>query len=178
MSQRIFSFDVESFGLMGAPFAVGWCVFEYTGDFWDECSSGYAALPFESTFLDAPIRTKRSDEEWVRANVLPHLPAHTHDNRIHWYQAFFDAWEDAGSPPFLTYNGYPVEARFLEYAFQVCPDRMVPGEPILVLDLAQRLFSKHRKGDDFPPDPGEMPSHHPTNDARRAGRIWCQLEFR
>lgn len=155
-----FSFDVESIGLYGAPFAVGWSVLQESSG--RELASGCFALNYwkESTwFQDAT----RDTQKWLLANI-PELPK-THDSRALMEGDFaksWKAWERKGAI-MVADCPFPVEAKFLLRAgigsyplIDVASVRMAVGlDP---LETCPRL-------------PHELPAHNPLNDARQSGRL-------
>ena len=163
-----FSFDVESVGLFGPPFAVGWVVV-------DELNAEY-----EAGLLVLPMpQVDQVAEDWLRKNVLPHLPQpHFNNGYLEDFpvlaRRFWQAWTDAKR----TYPGitmvtdcpFPVEANFL---MKIARELELPMEasPYPVLDVASILF-----GRGFDPVgfygrlSNELPAHHPVNDARQSVR--------
>jgi len=161
---RILSFDVESVGLHGQGFAVGWVVLQDG----QEVSSGYAACPIDAA------DGAQSDREWVEANVCPHLPEPTHDNVLAVRDAFWAVWlaERERGAVMLTDCGWPVEARFLSACIDDDPEERRWQGPYPLLDVASLLLAagmdplgKYDRLDT------EQPAHHPTCDARQSARV-------
>src|ERR1019366_648579 len=94
-------FDVESNGLHGQGFSVGWVVVDEHGA---ELDSGYARCSMVGVY-----------DLWVSENVLPALSDLTHlqpHNMRSWFWAKWLEWKYKGA---LLYADcpWPVEARFL-----------------------------------------------------------------
>lgn len=172
-----FVFDVESIGLHGDGFAVGWCVVDEHGR---ELDAGFESInPSCATGSD-------SNRLWVAENVLPHLPpqtvfpAHREDPRkctdlqkslrsrfwVNWI-----TWNKRGAKLWAE-CAWPVEARFLA----ACVDddleaRRWQGpyplhEIATVLDRAgmDPMKEYERTGN-------QNPKHHPTADARQSAYL-------
>lgn len=180
-----FSFDVESVGLFGRAFAVGWVIVNRAG------------MEFEEGYLSfAPhMCTTDPDDAWVIKNVLPALPhvpdsevdpAWRHVARAPWvgcssdyemWVRFWDAWTAAKK----TYQGivmvtdcpFPVEAGFLlnvvkEYRPQITMD----ASPYPIIDVASALVAVGRDPTEaYERLDVELPVHNPVCDARQSVRI-------
>ena len=169
-------FDVESVGLFGSPFAVGWCVLDTSnGKISDK---GYLACP-PWTVAD---EDSNNSMEWVSKNVLPHLPHPTWACLQSVCSGFDHVWRKWSKDGTLLAADvpWPVEARFLstmiEFRFRsevdvaaiyplidIASVRLAAGfDPIGTFD---RIFE------------GEIPQHHPTKDARHSARLlWEALD--
>ena len=155
-------FDVESIGLHGEGFAVGYVVVDRAGR---ELESGLmAANP--NIALGA-----NEDHLWVAANV----PAmdYTFKSPKEVREAFWAVWERWRDTAVLVADcAWPVEARFL----QRCVDQDYPHRnwrgPYPLHDLASVLLAKgidplainQRLA------PLELPAHNPLADARQSAR--------
>lgn len=162
----LFVLDVESIGLHGSAFAVGWVVID-TSTF-TEVAHGLFASPrdYAAGFHE--------DREWVNANV-PEIPP-THQSARHMRTQFWGEWcqwKDRGAW-MVADCPWPVEARFL--AECISDDRLhirrhTEG-PYPLLDVASVLFALGR-------DPlatynrleNELPTHNPLADARQSARL-------
>lgn len=136
-------FDVESIGLHGEGFAVGWVIIDES---LKEYESGYLACPAEVA------RGTHEDFLWVQENVLPHLPEPTEisPNRVR--QKFWDKWlEVKDSVSLFADCGWPVEDNFLSACTKQHPDsiaqahyhrtRNYPGLPLPVLTISHQNFN-------------------------------------
>ena len=164
-----FSFDVESVGLFGEPFAVGWVVVDQEGT---ELDSGYAGM--------TPPLTDPDTEVWLAANVYPALPEpqYTEGYRQNFSGLcadFWEAWEQAK----VDYPGiimvcdcpFPVETNFLTQLVRERRLSMVDS-PYPLIDVASVLLA--RGLDPLKPYtrlPNELPVHNPVNDARQSARM-------
>jgi hypothetical protein len=83
-TQIIFSFDTETVGLYGKPFAISYVIFNYNGE---ELESGYISCPIENA------KGEPSNRKWILKNVVPHLPKNTNCNTPQELcEMFYDVW--------------------------------------------------------------------------------------
>lgn len=161
--QTVMCFDVESIGLHGEAFAVGWVVFDSNGS---EKTSGCVACK--------PVFAKGNDDDraWVAENV-PVLPV-THDTPAEVRAAFWQVWQHwrQQGARLLCDCGWPVEARFLA----ACVDDIgvtshalgpYPLLDVSTLDLLLGGDSAERTA-----RTKDAYAHHPEHDARRSARRW------
>lgn len=164
--KMFFVFDVESVGLHGEGFAVGYVVVTPAGT---EMESGmFACDPH------ADMGILDSDFKWVKENV-PFLNK-THNTTFGVRNAFWDKWMEwkAMGAIMVADCGWPVEHRFLSRCIDdKRPDRDWDG-PYPLLELASLIVSV---GDDalkiHDRHESEHPAHNPLNDARQSARLWC-----
>lgn len=157
-------FDVESVGLHGEGFAVGWVVVNEKGL---ERSHGLIWCPPDNA------RGEQKNREWVNANV-PNLgifqfltPEQVRSEFwkqwLRWKAAGAELWADCL---------WPVEARFLIDCVNDMPGQREWEGPYPFHDIASLLVTR---GIDplttFPRQDDEMPAHNPLNDARQSARI-------
>lgn len=176
-----FSFDVESVGLFGPPFAVGWVIVDETGK---EHQQGFLGVDFEYV---EPIhhlilwRSTKSDKKWVRENVLPTLPS-IHPNTkslVDLASTFWEWWVKAKREfpgiVMVTDCPFPVEAGFLRYCL-LTQDLGMEDSPYPVIDVASVLLAHgfNPTGDYYRAD-NELPAHNPTNDARQSARLFIEV---
>ena len=155
--------DVESVGLHGEGFAVGFVVVNGYGV---EIQSGLMACERNETF-GSP-----SSMEWCDANI-PDLPI-THSCPKDVREAFWAqwiCWKERGAI-LVADCAWPVEARFL---IACVDERMDSREwlgPYPLHDLASVLLAKGKNPTaTFDRLPNELPAHNPLNDARQSARI-------
>lgn len=127
--EKIFSFDAETNGIWGEPFAIGAVVMQH-GRIIDQ----YVA----SCELENPV-------EWVKDNVLPHCPRPTHDGLASLLQEFgvFYHKHREGST-FVTHMGYIVEA----YVLRLMREYAIIGEweaPYPLHDVASMILQDNPK---------------------------------
>lgn len=155
-------FDVESIGLHGEAFAVGYIVIDDLGNCIEE--DMFACDPAQAVGAN-------SDYAWVKSNAsLPITqisPAYVRDR--FWRQWL--KWKDQGALLWAD-CAWPVEARFL--AACVDADRHprnwagpYPLHEIATLMLAHGLNPLEA----LPRLPNELPIHNPLCDARQSARI-------
>ena len=156
-------FDVESIGLHGEGFAVGWVVITRAGERlherWLACDPAMCAGTAE-------------DHVWVRENVPPleHTsPTKQHLRNMFWHE--WRHWADRGAV-LIADCAWPVEANFLSACVRLNHAERQWAGPYPLHDLASVLLATGR-------DPllarervaDERPAHHPLNDARQSARL-------
>lgn len=160
-------FDVESVGLHGEGFAVGYVVVDK--DTQGELNSGLFACPAKAVKKEG----LGNDEEslvWLEENI-PGIPTNC-TNARDVRNKFWAAWETWKAQVVLVADcAWPVEARFLIDCIRDDPTRKWNG-PYPLVDLAGILIAR---GIDptksFDRLPNELPAHNPLNDARQSARI-------
>ena len=161
---RIMSFDVESVGLHGEGYAVGWVVLKDGV----EISSGYAACP--SAHAEGTV----ADRVWIEANIDPHLPDPTHHTPREVRDHFWAAWmsEKVAGAVLAADCAWPVEAGFLKLCIADCPLERNWDGPYPLHDVATaRLAAGLGPLATVERLPVEEPKHHPTADARHSARL-------
>lgn len=155
-------FDVESIGLHGEGFAVGYVVINRRGDVLEE--QVIACDPDEAHGLP-------KDRRWVDTNV-PALPrdqlAPAGVRGAFWHR--WQHWKAQGAV-LVADCCWPVEARFLAAAVDDCRPHRDWAGPYPLHDLASVLLALGRDPlatNDRLPD--ELPAHHPLMDARQSAR--------
>lgn len=166
MNKKYMVFDVESVGLYGPAFAVGFVVIDENGT---ELESGMWAC-------DPPFHydsANKDDAKWVSENC-PKLKINCmcmHAMR----EVFWEKWQEWKLKGALLVADccYPVETNFLaECVFNDVENRKWNG-PYPLIDIGSVLFSH---GVDpvktFPRLENELPIHNPLCDARQSARIF------
>ena len=153
--------DVESIGLHGQHYAVGWVVLDAQNG--EEKESGYFACPPQHA------SGAEKDREWVRKNA-PELPT-THRSPLEITNDFCGLWNRLRK----QYEGismaadcsYPVETNFLDR----CSGNDFE-DPYPLFEISSILFAdgKDPTGT-YPRLHNELPKHHPLHDARQSGRL-------
>ena len=160
-------FDVESIGLHGEGFAVGFVIVNSYGV---EVQHGLVAC-----HPDRAVGTL-SSREWVKANVPPlgltsvSACSSPREVRNHfWHQ--WESWKDRGAILFADCC-WPVEARFLAQCVDDNPEKREWSGPYPLHDIASVIFAS---GGDPSAKYGrlenELPEHNPLCDARQSARI-------
>jgi len=168
-----FVFDVESVGLHGEGFAVGWSVIQVKQDGhrlrWHESAHGYEACHHDVA------QGNRSDRAWIVEHVVPHLEAvNTSATPEQVRQRFWKAWlhwKERGAQ-LAADVAWPVEARFLNTCIDDAPASRTWEGPYPLIDIASvrlavgldPLGTEERRGD-------ELPAHNPLADARQSARL-------
>jgi hypothetical protein len=159
--------DVESIGLHGEGFAVGWVVIDREGNELD--SRMLACLP-------TIAKGSKDSHEWVRASI-PALRK-THDSAWQMRSAFFAAWLHwkAQGAVLAADVAFPVESRFLA---QCIDDNLMQYEwcgPYPLIDIASVRFAAGMNPIDTRERlPSELPQHDPLADARQSARLLLEV---
>jgi hypothetical protein len=163
MSRLFMVFDVESIGLHGEGFAVGFVVVDGAGK---ELAHGRYACPIQDAAGDLAGR------RWVSENV-PAMPA-THDRPEAVREAFWAdwlAWKAKGAT-LAADCAWPVEARFLIHCEQQGEDDRTWQGPYPLVDVASvRLAVGLDPLATVERLPSELPTHDPLADARQSARL-------
>lgn len=156
-------FDVESIGLHGDAFAVGFTVVDIHGK---EHDCGKLACDPKKALGD------ESDREWVSENI-PHItPNYTATNELRVY--FWQKWQEwKGKGAWMAADcAWPVEARFLNYCVDWDQESLKWTGPYPLLDISSVLFAFGIDPlQEFPRNEAELPKHDPLCDARQSARI-------
>lgn len=161
----LMSFDVESCGLHGEGFAVGYVVI-WRGE---EVENGRFASSLSMASGDP------SDRDWVKENV-PEIPSESPDTftvREKFWKKWL-LWKNRGAV-LAADCGWPVESRFLcECIDQLREDRKWDG-PYPFIEISSILLAA---GIDplgkFERLHTEMPTHDPVCDARQSARLMLE----
>ena len=169
-------FDVESVGLYGDGFAVGWVMIDLNGK---EHESGL----FVSDWRKAKAFNQKGAIEWVEANLPP--MEITHQNRESLCFDFFNVLQrwllngrERSHPKVCSIWadwGYPVETNFLRRC-RAAAYWMIEDDPSWLMpaplhEIATICLAADINPDDFPRLPDELPQHNPMNDARHSARL-------
>lgn len=160
-SQLFMVFDVESIGLHGEGFAVGYVVRDQQG----EHSCGIYACPPDLATGSSESR------QWVAENV-PHLTPNCHtpyEMRNAFWKIWMD-WKQEGAQ-LAADVAWPVEARFLAQCIEDDCSREMDG-PYPLIDVSSVRIAK---GLDPLAEvqrlPNELPTHSPLADAHQSARL-------
>jgi hypothetical protein len=156
-------FDVESVGLQGLDFAVGFVVVNGYGV---EVQHGLMACERNETF-GTPASLA-----WCEKNI-PKLEV-THSCPKDMREAFWAqwiCWKDRGAL-LVADCAWPVEARFLIQCVDESPDEREWSGPYPLIDVGSVLMA-HGKDplQKFPRLDSELPEHNPLADARQSARV-------
>lgn len=159
-------FDVESIGLHGEGFSVGYVVIQSNGETLQE---GYFSCPRSEAFGDL------DDREWVRKNI-PRIASadFASENpkvmRSEFWKIWIE-WKQKGALLAADCN-WPVEARFLSQCVDDSKEERKWNGPYPFIDIGSVILGAG--GDPletFERLPREIPAHDPLNDARQSARI-------
>lgn len=159
-------FDVESIGLHGEPFAVGYVVVGSAGNTVEE---GLFSCPPEKA------QGSRESHQWVKDNCRAFEATHrTPYEVVEAFGAVWLRWKEKKA--WLAADcAWPVEANFLEeWVCNALPQREWQG-PYPLIDIGSVLFAKgidplatHDRL------PSELPAHDPLADARQSARLFIE----
>jgi hypothetical protein len=160
--ELFFVFEVESIGLHGEGFAVGWVVVNRAGE-----RLGEGCMSCDQV----QCRGTAKSLAWVRENV-PALevtsPTWRHLLNTFWHE--WRHWADRGAV-MVDDCAWPVEANFLSACIRLNHDEREWQGPYPLHDLASVLLA--RGADPLAVtfrQPDELPAHHPLHDARQSAR--------
>lgn len=157
--------DVESIGLHGEGFAVGYVVV-----------NGDGTLLGEGLYACPPDRANGGDDgrAWVTENV-PELPYTFKTPRAmrgrFWIDWWF--WKQQGAV-IVADCGWPVEARFLAAGVDDMPDERTWEGPYPLHELASFMVAAGLdplKARGYGRHNDELPEHNPLADARQSARL-------
>lgn len=162
-NQKYFVFDVESIGLHGEGYAVGWVVVDATHK---ELDRGMTAC------VMADAQGSDSDRKWVENNI-PLLPATVRNIRelreVFW--AAWTQWKERGAL-MAADCGWPVETNLLSACVADDPQTRKWSGPYPFIEISTLLLSRGKDPlGTYPRLPGELPIHHPLADARQSARL-------
>lgn len=159
-------FDVESVGLHGEGFSVGWVVVDAT----------YKRIIASAQYACDPERAKGTDEsrEWLAKNVPVPRQGYNCSSPRGVRDEFWRVWQYAKLKGALLVADccWPVEARFLAACVDDNPEEREWGGPYPLHDVASILLAngadplaKHER------QPDELPEHDPLSDAHQSARL-------
>lgn len=156
-------FDVESVGLHGEGFAVGWVVVDARGT---EVEARREACPPDAAAGEEGVRG------WVRASCPAFESRHATPAEVR--AAFWERWLDwrAAGAGLAADCAWPVEARFLAACVDDDPKARgwagpYPLHDVATLRVAAGLDPLATSGR----LPNELPAHDPLADARQSARL-------
>lgn len=165
--EMLFVFDVESVGLHGWAFAVGYVIVDKKGRLYEE-----------GTFATAPKNVSGTNEGyfWVAANVPTcaiNYNCKTY-NELTWM--FWNVIKDSKTKykniTFWADCAWPVETNFLSECTKRHSTENGFDGPYPLHDIATLLLVRGKNPtDNFPRQPDELPAHHPLCDAKQSARI-------
>lgn len=159
-------FDVESVGLYGDGFAVGYVLIETASG--AEEATGLAWCDPDTVAQGAP-----QDREWVKENIPPMHESCREPGVRSVREYFWRAWRDCPPGTVLAADvAWPVEARFLLACVADDPSERAWKGPYPLIDIASVRLAKGF--DPLATEPrkmSEMPAHDPLSDARQSARL-------
>ena len=159
-------FDVESVGLHGEGFAVGYVVVSNAGH---ELAYARIACPPDAA------RGSHSSRGWIAANCPP-IPADVVTPKAV-RDSFWAAWQrwKASGAVLVADCAWPVEARFLAACVDDDPAARTWLGPYPLHDVATaRLAAGFDPLATVERLPNELPQHDPLADARQSARLWLE----
>jgi len=156
-------FDVESIGLHGEGYAVGFTVVDMNGK---EIDSGTYSCDPENA--DGWPKNRK----WVAENV-PDIQV-THEHPVDVREAFWNKWAEwkKKGAVLVADCAWPVEAGFLGDCVNDEPHKREWGGPYPLHDLASVFMAADINPlGKYDRKPNELPEHHPLSDARQSARL-------
>ena len=159
-------FDVESMGLYGTAFSVGFVVMEKDGKIIEE---NVWSIPRNNI-----CSASNEDRVWIDINV-PITPP-THKSYKDLCEEFWTTWVRLKNtyPDITAWADclFPVEAGFLTDCVMYDEPNRKWAAPYPFHDIGTLLFARGKNATDhFPRKPNELPAHNPLYDARQSARI-------
>lgn len=164
--KRYMVFDVESIGLHGEAWAVGWVVVD--GDGVEVGRGMFVCPPYAAEGMPA-------DREWVGENC-PRLTVNC-STPAEVRAAFWSAWliERAQGSVLVADCAWPVEARFLAACVDVDPNGRRWNGPYPLHEVATaRMLAGLDPLATVDRLPNEEPKHNPLTDARQSARLFIE----
>jgi len=162
-------FDVESIGLHGLDFAVGFVI---VNGFGVEIQSGLMSCGVNDTFGSS------EDFAWCAENI-PNIPV-THSCPKDMREAFWAqwlCWKDRGAL-LVADCSWPVESRFLINCVDESPEARKWQGPYPLHDVASILLANWKNPiEKVQRLQTELPEHNPLNDARQSARILIEALY-
>lgn len=160
-------FDVESVGLYGGAYAVGWVVIDGMGK---ELDFGAVHTPYEN-LPGTPGAFK-----WLEENTTP-LESFCVGTSRKVRDVFWDAWMrwKAQGALLVADCPFPVEAKFLTACVDDVPEEREWLGPYPLLDVAScRMIAGFNPLGSEERLAGELPVHDPLADARQSARLFLE----
>ena len=185
-----FSFDVESVGLFGPPFAFGYCVVDENGKEHESGIHGWDYRPlvdlFQKLLQDNPDPQwtfAKEDQEWVAQNVIPGLPEGWNNWKSlnQFCSSVYDfVWcrvvQEYKPVTFVSDCPFPVEANFVNEMLRVTNHRSMKYSPYPLVDVGSMMLARgYDPLKTYPRKENELPAHNPVNDARQSVRQMREL---
>jgi hypothetical protein len=168
MEKLFFVFDVESVGLHGEGFSVGWVV----------VNSKTKETLEEGCFYTNPVQCSGSskDLKWVTKNIQPLKSTHSSAKNLR--EAFWQKWKYWKNKGALAVADcrWPVEARFfLDCINDKKEERNCDGPyPFICIGSVLFVLGYNPIGT-YERKENELPEHNALNDARQSARIFLDL---
>ncbi len=161
MYKHYLVFDVESVGLHGEGFAVGYVVVDSEGQTLEEGLFGCHAEYAKGT---------PENYKWVLANVQSPVNMSTPKGVRHAFWKVWERWKEEKTA-MVADCAWPVEARFLIDSVNDDLEAREWGGPYPLHDLASVLMMLGKDPLAVTERlPNELPAHNPLNDARQSAR--------
>jgi len=167
LPEYYFVFDVESIGLFGEAFSVGFVVFNRQGKLQEELE--LSCNP--DSALGEP-----SDRIWVEQNCL--VGDFNCSSPVQVCERFLDYWKFWKKKDAILIADccFPVETNFLCDCLRKNPENRLINSPYPLYDLSSFLFA-------YGCDPlaeydrteNELPKHNSLNDARQSARLFKEI---
>lgn len=163
MKNNILVIDVESLGLHGPAFAVGYILVDLSGNVITEGT--FATNPNSMGVNDAPALQWAADH--IKIDVYDCL------NTYQMRKAFWNIWDAVRHDSWMAADcNWPVESNFLSACIADDPVARMWHGPYPLLDIStMRIAGGYRCYKHEDRLENELPEHNPLNDARQSARL-------
>jgi len=167
MKDLILVIDVESVGLHGPAFAVGYTLMHFNGE-----------ILFEGTHATNPNGMSPVDDlglKWVNEHVK--IDNFNHLNAFQMRRAFWDIWDKVRNEAWMAANcTWPVESNFLSACIADDPVIRMWQGPYPLLDISTISIASGRRNYRREERlPNELPEHNPLMDVRQSARLLAEM---
>lgn len=174
------SFDVESLGLFGPPFAVGFVVVNKENDLLEEGLWGYDYRNLPPRLNNDQWTIQRGDREWVENSIGAPEAWFNCPNIYKMAEAFYSDWVGFKTIypglTMVTDCPFPVEFNFLSFMLHINRVRNINHSPYPVIDVASVLLAHGFDPlGDYPRLEHELPAHNPVADAQQSVRLFLEV---
>ena len=164
-----FVFDVESVGLYGDPFAVGYVVVDDLDGRELDARSAWVR--------PGDVNGTHDDHAWVQKNIPFASFSEAHrlprgEDLSNWFWRELHAWQEKGDIEVWADCAYPVETNFLALCVRQDPAWRQHQAPYPLHDIATlALACGYDPTSTWPRNDDELPVHNPLADARQSARL-------
>ena len=141
--KRLMIFDVESIGLWGEGFCVGWIIYDSETN--DVFKDGFPKCLGLAVCSPKSAKGTTRDRQWVGQNVR-NMSELNCDSPLEVRSHFWNSYEAWGKPPLMADVGFPVEYNFLREVYRDDKRRQMPY-PLLDASSVRLAMGRNPLGD-------------------------------